>query len=392
MLINKDLWLSKPRILCGVMTGTSLDGIDIALVKFEISDYGKHKFELIYFQTIELPEEIPYIVKKIIEKPITIAEVSFLHYVLSDLFVESIRATCKLRNFRIEDIDAIGIHGQTVWHDPYGREMYGFSVPSTLQLCSPSVLSKKLNIPVIADFRAADIALGGQGAPLVPIFDYEFLRNYVQDVIALNIGGMANITLLPSICKNEGIIAFDTGPGNVLIDSAMNLFYNKKYDSEGKIARSGKINESILNALKLNPFIRQTPPKSTGRELFNNNYLHEIIEKNNSTEIPTEDILNTLTCFTCWSIAENLRLFGNPESQIVVSGGGVENTYLIELLKKELNQSVIIRSDEIGIPADAKEAVCFAYLAYRTLGNLPGNIPSVTGAKRETVLGIIALP
>lgn len=296
------------------------------------------------------------------------------------------RELCRETAFKTEDIEAVGVHGQTVWHAPQDK------VASTLQLGSMSALAQELQVAVVGDFRAADIALGGQGAPLVPIFDYGFLKDVNRNIIALNIGGISNVTFLPKNSSLDSVMAFDTGPGNVWIDGAMRQYFGKNYDEGGNFAREGRSLPRLLAALKEMDFIKKSPPKSTGRELFTTDSLSDFLKKYASPHSPGEDIVRTLTEFTAWSIAENIRLFGRLDSRLVISGGGVHNSVLIELLKAEMPEAEIIQSDEIGLSSDAKEALCFAYLAYRTLGGLPGNIPSVTGASQTATLGAIALP
>jgi anhydro-N-acetylmuramic acid kinase len=382
-------WLSKPRVVCGIMTGTSLDGIDVALAEFSMFK-GKCKMKPMGHYFKAFPEEFHELLFKIISEPIRISDVSTLHFALAHFYADAINEFLEHDVKTMSKIEAVGIHGQTVWHDSIGRVIAGINVPSSLQLGSASALANLINKPVVADFRSADIALGGQGAPLVPIFDYEFLADEIENRIVLNIGGIANVTLLPSGCPKERVVAFDTGPGNVFIDMAARRFFNKPYDKNGEIACKRKVTESLFEKLKQIPFIRQSPPKSTGRELFSENIFNELTEQHIKAGEHPENILRTFSEFTVWSIVENIKLFGIPNSNIIVSGGGSKNKYLMETLSQNLPQAKLATSDEIGIPSDSKEALCFAYLAYRTLGGLPGNLPSVTGAIREAVLGVVA--
>jgi anhydro-N-acetylmuramic acid kinase len=291
-----------------------------------------------------------------------------------------------------KDIDLIGMHGQTVWHQPPVRNKLStlnFQLPTTLQLGSAPALCSYLGIPVISDFRAADIAFGGQGAPLVPVFDREFLLENNQNVIALNIGGIANITYLPVKGK---VLAFDTGPGNVLIDGITKKLFFKDFDKSGKFASKGKLSKQLWDFLLRIEFIKIKPPKSTGREIFSGQLIEFIENLISQKRIRKEDAIFTITKFTAWSIAENIRLFASPSAKIIVSGGGSKNNTLMKLLKSELKESKIIISDNIGINSDAKEAISFAYLAWRNLAGLPGNIKSVTGASKEVTLGSLTLP
>ncbi len=384
-LIDKKKWLSKPRIVCGLMTGTSLDGIDVAFCKFSNSE-KKHSFELICFNTYPFSEETKNILKEIISKNRFIDDISFIHFALSKLYADAIIDLCKKNSIELKDIDAIGMHGQTVWHQPHQLEFENLKISSTFQLGSGSSLAKLLNIPVVFDFRSADIALGGQGAPLVPIFDYNFLKSSKENLVCLNIGGISNITFLPKNCTESNVIAFDTGPGNVWIDLIAKEYFNLNYDKDGDLARQGIINSSLLNKLQSIDFIKQKPPKTTGRELFNMQTLFDLI-----SDEPKNDLITTITYFCAWSIAKNISLFINQVEKIIISGGGAKNKFLIELLMNELPGIIFKTSDELGINSDAKEAICFAYLAYRTLAGLPGNIMSVTGASKETILGVFAI-
>ncbi|MBK9248373.1 MAG: anhydro-N-acetylmuramic acid kinase [Ignavibacteria bacterium] len=319
----------------------------------------------------------------------SIADVSFLTSALTEFHASAVVDACTACSITPEQLDGIGFHGQTVWHAPKPTKKLYTKLGNTLQLTSGQTLAALLSTTVVSDFRSADVALGGQGAPLVPLFDSVFLRDSTRNVIALNIGGIANITLLPA-SKAEPVIAFDTGPGNVLIDASTTMFFGKNYDKNGSIAAAGRPIRTMLEQLKDHKFISQKPPKSTGREVFNKSWLEKRIRTTFQPSIPSEDVVRTITEFTSWSIAENIRLFADPTSKIIASGGGIHNKTLMQLLKNELPKASIITSDEIGINSDAKEALCFAFLAYRTLGGLTGNIPSVTGASREAILGSVS--
>lgn len=391
-MIPSEIWSGQPRVICGLMSGTSLDGVDAAIVRFSPSGTSVPHQELLGFLTLPLPEDIFYLTTGIIAGRENVETLSLVHAALASLFADAVTQACETAGIAVHQLDAIGSHGQTVWHQPTAREVDTYSVASTLQIGSPSALAQLTGVPVVGDFRAADVASGGQGAPLVPLYDYHFLAQADRDVIALNIGGMANITLLPTGITSENIRAFDTGPGNVLIDMTTLKFFGKRFDTNGSIARDGIILPRLLATLKQEPFIVQQPPKSTGRELFTAEYLDAALKFNYMSTQPAEDPVRTVTEFTAWSIAENIRLFGNPTSRIVASGGGIHNPVLMKTLARELPEAELVTSDEYGIPSDAKEAMCFAYLAWRSLAGLPGNLPSVTGASKEATLGVIAWP
>lgn len=381
-------WYSHSRNIIGIMTGTSVDSIDIVLAKFLGSRSKNFLFSLVCHDNYAIPENIKNLIELAISNEARTREIAKLNFELSYLFAKIVKDFLLKNKYPIEKIDAIGVHGQTVWHEPHPTD--STKVGFTLQLLSIGAMAEILKIPVVGDFRSKDIALGGEGAPLVPIFDYEFLASREEDVIALNIGGIANITYLPKNAKLTQILAFDTGPGNVLIDGAMRLLFNKNFDEGGKIASKGRLNNQLFKKLKAIPYVRQKPPKSTGRELFNAKLLNEIFGLATKKECTKEDIITTLTHYTAWSIAENIKKFANSVSKVIVSGGGAKNTFLIELLKSYLPDSNVILSNEIGIPIEAKEALAFAFLAYLRMGGLPSNIPNVTGAKSRTSLGIVA--
>lgn len=384
-------WLSRPRIIVGVMTGTSLDGIDVAISQFSQGE-TKHTFTLLGTYSEEYSDTLRNSIINLIEKKRPIAETAELHTKLSHIYHKAIIAACDSLSIPLHTVDAIGIHGQTVWHSPptTGKSS---KTAATLQLGSGTTLAQLIGIPVVADFRSADIASGGQGAPLVPIFDNEFLRTNDTTIGVLNIGGISNITLLPPLDSENPILAFDTGPGNMLIDAASRLFFGKKYDDNGLISQAGMTIPGVLRLCMEHPFIQALPPKSTGREMFGKQYLEKVLGSIRLPSTPGEDIVRTFTEFTAASIARNIRLFGASTSKIIASGGGIHNTTLMNLLGEYLPDIKITTTEsEYGVPADFKEALCFAYLAYRAIGGLPGNIPSVTGAKHNCILGCLSFP
>lgn len=386
---TRDEWLSTSRYVIGIMTGTSVDSIDIVLAKFIGSKSRHFLFSMLFHDNFSFPENLKFQIERAISNKATTSEIAKLNFELAHFFAKIVKEFLKSHNFPIDKIDAIGVHGQTVWHEPRPKDKHNSGF--TLQLVSLGAMAQLLKVPIVGDFRSKDIAVGGEGAPLVPIFDYEFLASKEKDVIALNIGGIANLTFLPKKAKLNNVLAFDTGPGNALIDNAMKSLFNQNMDRNGTIARSGKLNNTLFKKLKSIPFVRQKPPKSTGREYFNQSLIDEIIEIAKSKQITPEDVITTLTHYTAWSIAENIKLFTNPQSRIIVSGGGAKNQFLLELLGKYVPEAHIITSEEIGIPVQAKEALAFAFLAYLRMGGLPSNIPNVTGARERISLGIIAI-
>ena len=380
-------WLSKPRIVLGMMSGTSLDGIDICASCFSVSQNGKHQFELFHWKTYPMDQELRENIKQCIQHEISIKDISFLQKEITHAHANIVNQYLDEFYLDRNSIDLLSVHGQTVWHSP-PSENNSYS-GHTYQLISIPALSALTQICSIGDFRSADIALGGQGAPLVPIFDKEFLCDSEVDTIAINIGGMANMTIIPADSTLQ-LSAFDTGPGNILIDEAMISFFGKKYDTNGSFAKAGRrINRLWDNLCELE-FITEKPPKSTGREFFNKQLLQDILEVSFVNTFPGEDIIRTLTDYTAWSIAENIRLFGPHKARVLITGGGAHNPVLVQELKNQLPDFSFYTSEELGIPADAKEALCFAYLGWRSLAGLPGSLKEATGISKPQILGSIA--
>lgn len=374
-------------IVCGIMTGTSLDGIDIAVCRFGENPSITSDFELLFCDVADFPIFLKNKLAEIISgKAISLKDLSQLNFAYSKVISEAVKLVCQKNNFDLKSIELIGLHGQTVWHNPKAENFCGIETASTLQIGSGTALSAILDIPVADDFRSADIALGGEGAPLVPIFDFNFFKSSSENVIALNVGGIANITYMPMNCDESQVTAFDVGPGNTLIDLAAMKHFDLQYDAGGSIARTGKLIDELFDNLSKTEFIRQEPPKSTGRELFDWGFVEQYLEK----EHKPEDILRTLTEFTVFCIAENVKRFASESSKIIVSGGGERNQLMMELLSEALPDSKITSSSSLGIPSDAKEAIAFAYLAWRNIKGLHGNITSVTGAVRNTILGAVS--
>lgn len=335
--------------VAGVMSGTSLDGIDVAIVEIR----GK-RIETITFRSTPYPKAIRNALLNIS----SVGEVSWLNFRLGELYAKAI-LEMKQR------VELIGLHGQTIYHQG-GRH--------TLQIGEAAVVAERTGVDVISHFREADMAAGGQGAPLVPFVDMLLFGNGAKSRAALNVGGIANVTLLP-----EGI-AFDTGPGNMVIDALVSRITGGKhrFDGDGKIARAGAVNEKLLGRLLKNPYFRREAPKSCGREQFGREYTRMLID----TGLPMEDLVTTATELTARTIAGAI----GKGREVIASGGGVHNAFLMERLGALLGTRVR-SSAEFGIDPDAKEAIAFAVLAYQTARRRPGNLPSATGARHPAVLG-----
>ncbi|MBW7888637.1 MAG: anhydro-N-acetylmuramic acid kinase [Bacteroidetes bacterium] len=390
----KNITEKKRKRLIGIMSGTSVDAVDAVLA--EICACGINtRFRELAFVSLPYPKGYrDYVLKNSLPGTGSVDTISSLNVLVSHFFSDAVRAVANKAGIPLHSIDAIGSHGQTVHHLPNKQILFGKEVRSTLQLGDPSTLAKRTGIPVVANFRSGDMALGGQGAPLVPYFDFLAFRSKKKNRAVLNIGGIANITLLPKNCTVNNILAFDTGPGNMLIDGAMKKLFGKEFDAGGAIAQRGNIQPKLLSMLLRSPYFRKTPPKSTGREEFGNAFLERALrfDKNFSTY----DLAATLTEFTVLTIYHQYgkflqqQLHGEPLHELIVSGGGSKNNAIMNALKKYFSPASVITSDEAGVSSNSKEALCFAVLANETLSGIPANVPSVTGARSRTILGTIS--
>ncbi|MFH0736545.1 MAG: anhydro-N-acetylmuramic acid kinase [bacterium] len=387
------------RLVLGLMSGTSLDGIDIALVK--ITGNGTNtKLKLIAYKEFPFPEGFKdYVLLNSLTKSSNVTDICKINFLVPRIYANAIEQFCTEFGISKSDIDLIGTHGQTIHHLPKKETMFDFSTASTLQVGDPSVLAKLTGILTVGDFRPADIALGGEGAPLVPYFDYIMFSSPTYNRALLNIGGISNFTILKKNCTSNDIFAFDTGPGNMLIDYLMKQNYNVLYDNNGQMAQKGKLIEPLLDELEKNDiYLNRTPPKSTGREYYNEEYLQPIIQnvKSKFNNITIEDIIHTVTYYTAYTIFKNYQKFVMPTVQIdelFVSGGGAKNPVIMKYLQQLFGKNTIVKNcDSLSITSDSKEAVCFAVLANETISGNPSNVPNVTGASKLTILGKICLP
>lgn len=387
----------KSDLCIGIMSGTSVDGIDVVIADFFLKrNIIKHN--LIAHQHYVFPLSIR---KKIFEA-MDIDKSSSkmlceLNFELAYLYANAVKKILKKINIKKEDILAIGSHGQTIYHIPRDTKENGKKlIPSTLQIGDGSVIAELTGITTVSDFRTRDIAAGGHGAPLVPFADFHIFSNPKKNIVLQNIGGISNCTFLKAHGKIDDVIAFDNGPGNVMIDFAISkLTYGKmKYDKDGRFAKMGKINEAILKNILAHPFFNKKPPKSTGREMFGAEFVDKIIHKFNITEKNIYDFIATLTYFTAITIAESYKKFIMKKHKIdeaILSGGGAYNKTLVEMIRNLLPHLRIKILEELGFISQAKEALCFALLAYAAMHKIPNNVPSATGAKKHVILGKITL-
>jgi anhydro-N-acetylmuramic acid kinase len=364
-------------LVAGIMTGTSVDAIDIATC--DITSKGdRQTISLLSFTSAPFQEETRLLIHRCMSGDANMQELCDMPFVLAREFAERVSDHIDASGVRPE---VVAVHGQTLWHHPPASTWQAFAGPA---------LSALTGMTVIHDFRSADVAIGGQGAPLVPIYDHAMYADDTVSRVALNIGGMANMTILTAGVSSERVIAFDSGPGNVWIDGATRLTYGKSFDTNGSIARAGSVLRPFLAELTSLPYFLLDPPKSTGRELFTMQELKRLVTKYSHPSSPLEDVVTTLTELTAWSIVDHLRRYAAETDEVVVSGGGSQNTYLMERLSALSSEMASRWTFRIDTQWAAKEAMAFAYLGWRTLQGLPGNIPSVTGAERPVVLGTIA--
>lgn len=373
----------------GLMSGTSLDGIDAALV--EITGSGVDtKVKLLEFITLDMDDNIKNEIKEAcLEEKSSVEGICSLNFKLGYVFAKGAKEVCRKANIKMEDVDFIASHGQTIYHIPKERDGL---VKSTLQIGEASVIAYETNTLVVSNFREMDMASGGEGAPLVPYTEYILYGEKGKTIALQNIGGIGNVTVLPKDNSIDSIFAFDTGPGNMIIDEACNILFNIPYDKNGEIAAGGNINTEMLEELMKCSYIYKKPPKSTGREDFGEKFTRDLIEKYKN--IPKKDIISTFTMFTAKTIGYNYRNFILKErglDKVIISGGGSHNKTLINFIREEVKGVEVLTQEDIGFSSDAKEAIAFAILGNETLHNSFSNVPSATGANEKVILGQITM-
>lgn len=371
----------------GLMSGTSLDGVDAVLVDI-IGTGLDTKVEVIAFNTYEIPESIKEEIKKAcLQNESSSALICSLNFKLGYLFSDAVKSICKEANIKTEELEFVATHGQTVYHIP---KSIGTYIPSTLQIGEPSIIAFENNVKVVSNFRTMDIAAGGEGAPLVPYSEFILYGGRGEDIALQNIGGIGNVTVIPGKKDMRKIYAFDTGPGNMMIDEACQRLFGVKYDKGGQIASRGKANKKMLDKLMSHPYISLVPPKSTGREEFGEDYVCLLLEE--YSDLPKEDIIATLTAFTAESIIYSYKKHIIPKTnlrKVIIGGGGAHNKTLIEFIKNGLDGIEVLTQEDVGYSSDAKEAIAFAILGNETIHGNPSNIPGATGANTNVILGNI---
>jgi anhydro-N-acetylmuramic acid kinase len=389
--------------VAGIMSGTSLDGIDVAIVRIDGCGIDA-KVKLLHFESFSYEEEVREKLKQLCSiDHSNVALLCGMNFAIAERFADAVVSTAAAAGMKMEEIDLISTHGQTVWHIPVADEADPYLPKSTLQIGDLSVIAKRTGRVVVGDFRTADMAVGGQGAPLAPYGDFIMFRDAAKGRILQNIGGIGNCTAIPAqgtdatMSSASELIAFDTGPGNMIMDQVVYELSEGRltYDADGAWAARGQVHAELLEEMLAHPYFAQLPPKTTGRELFGKAYTASWLKSALERGLAHEDIVATATAFTAHTIARAYKDFIFPHcviAEVIVSGGGARNHTLLSMMQKLLPEQAILTSDELGVSGDAKEAILFALLGNDCIHGVPNNLPSATGAERLTVMGKLALP
>jgi anhydro-N-acetylmuramic acid kinase len=391
--------LAQPKIMlvAGVMSGTSADGVDVALCRISPALHAETtpRLKLLGHRSFAYEKKLRAAILSIAAgEKTTAAELSQLSWRLGELYAECIATTSRELNLKPQ---LAAMHGQTVYHQAVTAKFLGAAVRCTSQIGEPALLAERLRIPVISDFRPADLAAGGQGAPLVPMLDFCLFRHATKNRLLLNLGGIANVTALPAGCTTSGVLAFDTGPANILIDLLMQQLYDRRFDKNGAVAASGRVLTPVLDHLLATPYFSAPVPKSCGREEFGGAFAHQLLAL--CKRARKQDVIATATALTAATILDAYRRFCWPHlgqlaplaraTELIAAGGGAKNLTLMRMLTEGFTPLGVKVSTtaSAGLPVEAKEAAAFALLGWLTWHGLPGNIPSATGAARAVVLG-----
>ena len=380
------------RLVVGLMSGTSLDGIDAAVVR--LAGTGRElRFDVLGFETLPLPGALRAAIRAAAEDAASPSALARLHVRLAHAFADAADAALATAGLTSADLDLAGSHGQTVQHLPQPAALAGREVAVTLQIGDAATLAHRLGCPVAYDFRAADVARGGQGAPLVPYFDWAAYSSPTESRLLLNLGGIANVSVLPAGAALADVTAFDTGPANMVVDQLAARFFGVGYDADGALAAAGTAHHDLLALLLEDPYFAQPPPKSTGRERFGEAFVDRLVEQGQALGCTPHDLIATATALTARSIADAVRRSdpdGHP-ARLIASGGGIHNPALMQMLADAFPHTRLETTAAHGLDPDAKEAVCFAVLAHELLNGQPTNLPSVTGASGPALLGSLCL-
>jgi anhydro-N-acetylmuramic acid kinase len=379
----------------GLMSGTSLDGIDAALVSL-IGEGFKTKIKLHAFKTVEMPTDTRARILQACDPTESSSPlICSLNFELGHLFSQAVTEVCRDAGIDSHCLDFVASHGQTIWHAPVAKQDGLWSQAGTLQIGEPAVIAYDHGVTVVSNFRTMDVAAGGQGAPLVPYSELVLYGDPERNVALLNLGGIGNVTVIPRGSQHDSVFAFDTGPGNMMIDEACRQLFFRSYDKGGEIARCSKPDNALLKKLLSNAYFDRKPPKSTGRELFGKSATTRVLAEN--ANLSPNTIVATLTAFTAKSVADACQRFITPLligslDQLIIGGGGAHNPVLVEEIARYLPGTKVLTQEDLGFSSDAKEAVAFAILGNETLLHQPSNVPSATGAHRPVILGNVTYP
>jgi anhydro-N-acetylmuramic acid kinase len=382
-------------LVLGLMSGTSADAIDVALARMSGAPLHLNATLLNHASIGFTPQLRREILRMAEQQPISPGDLSQLNFRLGETFADAALTACSRFRISPKKIALLGSHGQTIFHQGQPVPYFGRKTASTLQIGEASIIAARTGITTIADFRPADIAQGGQGAPLVPYADYLLYRHPKLGRVSLNLGGIANITVIPPAAKPSQVVAFDTGPANMLIDALVSKFTHgrQRYDKNARLAQQGRANLALIDELMRDPYLKLAPSKSTGREYYGRAYLQKLLSVGRRHKAKPNDVIRSATIFTALSIVDALNRFVLPKTkidQLIVSGGGARNPLILSQLAALLPNLEIVPSSHFGIPEDAKEAFAFALLAYETFHQRASNLPSATGARGPAILGKIS--
>jgi len=383
----------------GLSSGTSADGIDAVIVDI-IEQNDTIFIKLLGFQKINYSRELSSRIKDLASGSLTTtSEIVRMNYLLGDLFAEAALKVIEQSRINAENIDFIASHGQTICHIPEADLFYGKQIKGTMQIGEPAVIAKRTGITTIADFRADDVAAGGEGAPLLPYVDYLLFSSKDKSRLIQNIGGIANLAFIPKNCDPEEMIAFDSGPGNMVIDHVCSILTNNRinFDKDGMLASEGKYSEELLNLLLKDKYFQKKPPKSCGRLKFGKKYCLDVIDKGKELFLMDNDIITSVSMLTVETIARAYNDFilskGNVIDEIIFTGGGALNRFIIDKLKEKLPRSTNINEiEDFGMTIESREAISFAVIGYLTLKSLKSNLKIATGARKRVILGKISKP
>jgi anhydro-N-acetylmuramic acid kinase len=386
--------MRQSMMVAGVMSGTSADGIDVALVKIT-SSAGAPKLKLLAHYAISYPAALRRAVLAAMNaKETSTAELARLNWRLGMAYADAVSAALAKHPVKL---DLIGCHGQTIYHQGKAAPYAGRPVACTWQLGEPALLAAKAGVPVVSNFRPADMAAGGQGAPLVSFLDFVLFAHPKRARVLQNIGGIGNLTFIPAGARADQLVAFDTGPGNMVMDALTEQLFAKRFDRNGSIAKRGRVLTGVVETLLRDGYFSEPPPKSAGREEFGKEFAARLLDLCRRESEKPEDAVATATALTAETIAVSYRRFVQPfagaaKVDYILSGGGAHNATLVAMLRERLEPAgcKVLLIDDAGLPSQAKEAVAFALLAWQTWHGLPSNVPSATGAHRPAILGAIS--